>query len=113
VLSHLNHHADAATHAKQAIGTIEAVAAKDPADTRLRFATALAYEAMGDALSVERTHDPVRASAGSADSAFDWYRRSFEIMSAMQTEGVLAGGTLFGEETARLQSVARKVAAGR
>jgi serine/threonine protein kinase/tetratricopeptide (TPR) repeat protein len=113
VLSALGRHSDASTHARQAIATIEAVAAKDPADTRLRFATALACEAMGDALSTERRRDPVRVSAGSDDSAHDYYRRSFEIMSAMQKEGVLAGGTLFGDEAARLAAVAAKVAGRR
>jgi tetratricopeptide (TPR) repeat protein/predicted Ser/Thr protein kinase len=110
VLSHVGRHSDAVIHAKHAIATIETVAAKDPADTRLRFATALAYEAMGDALSGERQRDPVRVSDGSRDSAQDWYRRSFEIMTAMHKEGVLAGGTLFGDEAARLAAVAAKVA---
>jgi non-specific serine/threonine protein kinase/serine/threonine-protein kinase len=108
VLSQAGRHADAAAHARRAIATIESVAARDAADTRLRFATALAYEAMGDALSGERVHDPVRVSGGSRDSAQDWYRRSVEMMTAMQKEGVLAGGTLFGDEHARLAAVAAK-----
>ena len=95
VLSDLGRYPDAAASARDAITTIEAVAAKDPVDSRLRFATALAYEAMGDA----QPHDPQ-----------SWYRRSLEIMKAMEKEGVLAGGTLFGDEPARLATVAQKIA---
>jgi len=105
VLSDLGRHSEAATHARRAITVIEATAARDPADARLRFATALAYEAMGDALN----SDPVRVSAGQADAPQGWYRRSLEIMNAMQKEGVLAGGTLYGDEPARRAAVEGKV----
>jgi len=113
VLSTLGRHADAARHARQAIAVVEETAARDPDDARLRFATALAYEAMGDALSSELGRDPVRASVGQPESPRDWYRRSLEIMSAMQTQGVLAGGTLYGDEPARLAVVEGKVESGK
>jgi non-specific serine/threonine protein kinase/serine/threonine-protein kinase len=110
VLSGLGRHADAATQARQAIAIVEETASRDPVDARLRFATAFAYEAMGDALSAPRRPDAVRASAGDGDSPRTWYRRSFDIMTAMHKEGVLAGGTLFGDEGARLDALARKLA---
>jgi tetratricopeptide (TPR) repeat protein len=109
VLSSLGRHADAEPHAREAVTVIDATAARDAVDSRLRFAAALAYEAMGDALSTGSRGDPVRASSGQQDSPHGWYRRSLEIMTAMQSEGVLAGGTLYGDEPARLVAVARKV----
>jgi non-specific serine/threonine protein kinase/serine/threonine-protein kinase len=109
VLSGLGRHSEAAPHAREAIAIIEETASRDPVDARLRFATAFAYEAMGDALSAERRPDAVRISAGELDLPQTWYRRSFEIMTAMQKDGVLAGGTLFGDEAARLAAVGRKL----
>jgi tetratricopeptide (TPR) repeat protein len=93
VLSALGRHAEAAPHARQALALAEQSAARDPVDARPRFAAALACEAVGDA-------EP--------ESAQEWYRRSFEMMAAMQKEGVLAGGTLFGDEPGRLAAVQKK-----
>jgi non-specific serine/threonine protein kinase/serine/threonine-protein kinase len=93
-LSALGRQAEAASHAKRALAIAEEAAARDPVDARLRFAAALAYEAVGDA-------EP--------ESAREWYRRSFEMMAAMQKEGVLAGGTLFGDEPGRLAAVRQKM----
>jgi tetratricopeptide (TPR) repeat protein len=111
VLSAAGRQPSAAQAAKQAIAVVEETAARDVDDARLRFATALAYEAMGDAVSTRASAaDPVRASnTVQQDAPREWYRRSFEIMSAMQKEGVLPGGTLLGEEAARLASVAQKL----
>ncbi len=85
--------------AEEAVAVMAAAAAADPADARLQCELALGYEALGDA--VEPAAPTRRAH----------YDRAGQLLSALRDAGRLGGGTLFGDEPARLAALDAKRAA--
>jgi hypothetical protein len=80
---------------RRATDLSDAAAAKDPADARFRFELALAYATMGDAVS--------------DGGAREWRGRSLDVMEELRSSGRLAGGTMDGDEPAKMAEIARKL----
>ena len=85
--------------AEEAVASMETAAAADPADARLQCELALGYEAIADALEPS---SPSRRAR---------YDRAHELLAALADSNRLGGGTLFGDEPARLAALAGKRAA--
>lgn len=82
---------------REAVAAMESAAATDPADARLQCELGLGYEAIGDALDVAARRP--------------WYDRALAQLTALRDTGRLGGGTLFGDEPARLAALEAKRAA--
>ena len=100
---------EAAPLAQRAMELMESASAADPADVRLRFEMALAYEAIGDAVAAGAR--PPLPAALSSTPARAWYERSSDVMEQLRQDGTLPGGTLLGDESAKLAAIRQKMIA--
>ena len=85
--------------AEEAVAVMTAAAAADAADARLQCELALGHEAVGDALEATDAGRRVH------------YDRAGQLLSGLRDAGRLGGGTLFGDEPARLAAIDAKRAA--
>jgi tetratricopeptide (TPR) repeat protein len=94
---------EAARLIDQAIGIARPATAADPADVRFQFELAQAYAVRGD-LESEQHRLGV-----SEESGAPWYERSLAILRELGGNGRLAGGTLNGDEPARMAEIEDKL----
>ncbi len=90
---------DAAPLIERAIEIARSTVEADPADARFQFELAQAYALEGDLVARRDQH----AIPGAAQS---WYQKSFAILTDLRGSGRLAGGTLNGDEPARMAEIA-------
>lgn len=89
--------------AQRAVALMESSSRADPSDARLRFEIALAYEAIGNAA----------AASAQRETAVTWYERSLAEMERLRAAGTLAGGTMLGDEAAKMADIRLKIARAR